>query len=68
MEPFAGASAVWALEQRTDGPDGPGVSLTLAAAVADWLMAMGLSGSPEWDWPSAVRLAAQQAQRLPAKP
>lgn len=66
MEPFAGASAVWALEQRTDGPGGPGVSLMLAAAIGDWLTAMGLAGSPEWDWHSAVRLATLQAERLSA--
>src|SRR5215469_11261960 len=55
IEPFAGASAVWAREQHTDGRDGPGVVLMLAGAVSHWLMVMCLSGTPTWDWQSADR-------------
>jgi hypothetical protein len=64
IEPFTGASAVWAREQHTEGPDGPGVVLMLAAAVHEWLMVVCLSGSPAWDWQSASELAAVQAARL----
>lgn len=65
MEPFTGASAVWAQEQRTEGRDGPGVVLMLAAAVRQWLLVIALSGSPAWDWQAASELAALQAVRLP---
>ena len=65
VEPFAGASAIWAREQRTDGRDGPGVVLMLAGAVGRWLVMASLSGSPAWDWQSASELAALQAARLP---
>lgn len=63
-EPFAGASAVWAREQHTEGPDGPGVGLMLAGAVSHWLVIVNLTGSPAWDWQSASQLAALQAARL----
>lgn len=65
VAPFAGASAVWAREQHTEGEDGPGVVLLLAAAVRHWLVIVCLSGSPAWDWQSASELAALQAARLP---
>ena len=65
LEPFTGASAVWAREQHTEGRDGPGVALMLAGAVSVWLMVMCLAGSPTWDWQSASELAAVQAARLP---
>ena len=64
VEPFAGASAVWAREQHTEGPDGPGVVLMLAGAVSHWLVIVSLTGSPVWDWQSASELAALQAARL----
>ena len=64
VEPFAGASAVWAREQHTEGRDGPGVVLMLAGAVSHWLVIVCLSGSPAWDWQSASELAALQAARL----
>lgn len=64
VEPFAGASAVWAREQHTEGRDGPGVVLILAGAVGCWLVIVCVSGSPAWDWPSASELAARQATRL----
>ncbi len=64
VEPFAGASAVWAREQHTEGQDGPGVVLMLAGAVSHWLVIVCLSGSPGWDWQSASELAAFQAARL----
>jgi hypothetical protein len=64
VEPFAGASAVWAREQRTEGRDGPGVVLMLAGAVSHWLVIVCLSGTPAWDWQSASALAALQAGRL----
>jgi hypothetical protein len=63
-EPFAGASAVWAREQHTEGRDGPGVVLMLAGAVSHWLAIVSLTGSPAWDWQSASELAALQAARL----
>lgn len=66
IEPFTGASAVWAREQHTEGRHGPGVVLMLAGTVSHWLIAMGLSGSPAWDWQSASELAAIQAARLPS--
>lgn len=65
IEPFTSASAVWAREQHTEGRDGPGVVLMLAAAVSEWLIVMCLSGTPAWDWQSASELAAVQAARLP---
>jgi hypothetical protein len=64
VEPFPGASAVWAREQHTTGKDGPGVVLMLAGAVSRWLVIVCLSGSPAWDWSSASELAALQAARL----
>jgi hypothetical protein len=64
VEPFAGAGAVWAREQYTEGRDGPGVVLMLAGAVSHWLVIVCLSGSPAWDWQSASELAALQAARL----
>jgi len=75
LAPFAGASAVWAREQRTRpvakrGDDG--VSLLLAAAVGPDVTVLALSGTPAWDWGSASDLAARQAARLagsgPAQP
>jgi hypothetical protein len=68
VEPFAGASAAWAREQHTEGRDGPGVVLMLAAAVSHWLAIVCLSGSPAWDWQSAWELAALQAARLSDQP
>ena len=64
IEPFTGASAVWAREQHTEGRDGPGVVLMLAGAVSERLLVLCLSGSPAWDWQSASELAAVQAARL----
>jgi hypothetical protein len=64
MEPFAGASAVWAREQHTEGKGGPGVVLMLAGAVSNWLVVVCLSRSPAWDWQSASELAARQAAQL----
>ncbi len=64
VEPFAGASAVWARVQHTEGGDGPGVVMMLAGAVSHWLVIFCLSGSPVWDWQSASELAALQAARL----
>jgi hypothetical protein len=64
LEPFTGASAVWAREQLTTGKDGPGVVLMLAGAVSHWLVIVCLSGTPAWDWSSASELAALQAVRL----
>lgn len=64
LQPFEGASAVWAREQRTEGDGGAGLVLILAAAVGHWLTVICLSGSPAWDWPSATALAAHQARRL----
>jgi len=65
VEPFTGASAVWAREQHTEGRDGPGVVLMLAGAVSEWLMVLCVSGTPAWDWQSTSELAAVQAARLP---
>lgn len=64
VEPFAGASAVWAREQHNEGRDGPGTVPMLAGAVRHWLVLVCLSGSPVWDWQSASELAAHQAARL----
>jgi hypothetical protein len=64
VEPFAGASAVWAREQHTEGRDGPGVVLMLAGAVSHRLVIVCVSGSPVWDWQSASKLAALQAAWL----
>lgn len=65
IQPFSRADAVWAREQHTEGRDGPGVVLMLAAAVSEWLIVICLSGTPVWDWQSASELAAVQAARLP---
>lgn len=64
VEPFAGASAVWAREQQTTGKDGPGTVLMLAGAVSRCLVIVCLAGSPAWDWSSASVLAALQAEWL----
>lgn len=64
LEPFTGASGVWARERHTTGKDGPGVVLILAGAVTRWLVILCLSGTPVWDWSSASKLAALQAARL----
>jgi len=64
IEPFVGASAVWAREQQSHGRDGAGVALMLAGAVDNWLTVLSLSGTPAWDWQSASQLAALQAVRL----
>lgn len=50
VAPFAGASAVWAHEQHTAGPDGEGVSLLLAGVVGVSVVVVCASGSPVWDW------------------
>ena len=65
LEPFAGAQAVWAREQHTEGKDGPGAVLMLAGAVRHWLVVVCLAGAPAWDWRSASEVAALQAARLP---
>jgi hypothetical protein len=64
LEPFEGASAVWAREQRTEGYGGPGLVLMLAGAVGHWLVVICLSGSPAWDWSAAAAIAVHQARRL----
>jgi hypothetical protein len=64
IEPFAGASAVWAHEYQTAGPDGPGTTRTLAGAVEDFVVCVCVAGQPAWDWPSVSDLAALQARRL----
>jgi hypothetical protein len=66
LEPFTGASAVWAREQHTEGRNGSALALLLAGAVRHWLMVIALSGSPSWDWQAASDLAALQAARMPA--
>ena len=43
IEPFHGAGSVWAREQPTQGPDGPGVVLMLAGTVGNWLAVVCLS-------------------------
>lgn len=64
IEPFAGASMVWAHEYRTVGPGGPGATLMLAGAVDSFVVIVCASGQPAWDWPSVSDLAAMQARRL----
>jgi hypothetical protein len=64
IEPFVGASAVWAHEYRTAGPDGPGATLMLAAAVEDFVVIVCVAAQPAWDWSSVSDLAAMQARRL----
>jgi hypothetical protein len=64
LPPFAGASAVWAHEQLTEGHGGDGLVLLLAGAVGHWLVVICVAGSPTWDWPSAIALGAHQAERL----
>jgi hypothetical protein len=66
VAPFAGASAVWAHEQHTAGPDGEGVSLLLAGVVAVSVVVVCASGSPAWDWGAVSELAARQADHLAA--
>jgi hypothetical protein len=64
IEPFVGASAVWAHEYHTVGPDGHGTALLLAGAVEDFVVIVCATGQPAWDWPSVSDLAAMQARRL----
>ena len=64
FEPFHDADSVWAREQHTQGPDGPGAFLTLAGTVSNWLAVVCLSGSPIWDWTSASDVATLQGASL----
>lgn len=64
VEPFAGASAVWAREQHTEHRDVPRIQLTLAGSVRDRVVIVSLAGRPAWNWQSAAELAALQAARL----
>jgi hypothetical protein len=64
IEPFVGASAVWAHEYHTVGPGGHAASLMLAGAVENFVVIVCASGQPGWDWPSVSDLAALQAPRL----
>ena len=64
IEPFTGASKVWAHEYCTEGRDSPGTSLLLAGAVDVFVIAVAASGQPAWDWQSVSDLAALQAGRF----
>jgi len=64
VEPFPGASAVWAREQHVEDRDGPATVLLLAGTVRHHVVIVCLGGRPAFDWPSASELAALQAARL----
>lgn len=66
VDPFPGASRVWAHEQHTSGPTGPGVSKMLAAAAGTHLIVVCASGSPEWEWEAVSGLGRRQATLLAA--
>lgn len=63
MEPFAGASAVWAHEYHTTGPGSGGTTLMLAGAVEEFVVIVTAIGQ-SWEWPSVSDLATLQARRL----
>jgi len=63
MEPFAGASEVWAHEYRYTINGIHGTTLMLAGAVGEFVVVVVASGQ-SWDWPSVSDLAALQARRL----
>ncbi|HET6353112.1 hypothetical protein [Streptomyces sp.] len=67
VEPFAGATVVWAREQRAQHVatgNFAGLTLLLAGVVGPNLVVLSLSGTPAWDWELASALAERQAARL----
>jgi hypothetical protein len=64
IEPFPGASRVWAHEQHTSGPTGEGVAKMLVAAAGACLIVVSASGFPGWEWDSVVVVARRQAALL----
>ncbi|KQX16902.1 hypothetical protein ASC82_01225 [Streptomyces sp. Root431] len=67
VKPFAGATTVWAREQRSRHAgtgDFTGLTLLLAGVVGKYLVVLSLSGTPLWDWDSASVLAGRQAALL----
>ncbi|MEU3749667.1 MULTISPECIES: hypothetical protein [Streptomyces] len=66
-KPFAGATAVWAREQRAERAttgEFAGLTLLLAGVVGTHLVVLSLSGTPAWDWEAASALAGRQAELL----
>lgn len=66
VAPFAGASAVWAHEQHTAGPEGEGVSLLMAGVVGVSVVVVCASGSAGWDWGAVSELVTRQGEHLVA--
>ncbi|MFB7359005.1 hypothetical protein [Streptomyces gardneri] len=66
-KPFAGATAVWAREQRAEHVatgEFTGLTLLLAGVVRTHLVVFSLSGTPAWDWDEASAIAGRQAALL----
>lgn len=58
-----GVDQTWAYEQRTEGPDGPGVALSLAVRIGALVAVMAASGKAA-DWTQLAEIGAAQARRL----
>jgi hypothetical protein len=65
VEPFAGASKIWAHEQRISGLAGAGVNKLLVAVVGSNVIVVCSSGAPVVNWQAMSGLAAKQSQRVP---
>ncbi|MFF3610111.1 hypothetical protein [Streptomyces sp. NPDC002463] len=65
VPPFPGAAAVWAREQHSvQAATGKNVGTTflIGAAAGANIVVLSLSGSPTWDWGSALNVAQRQAE------
>jgi hypothetical protein len=65
IDPFPGASKIWAHEQQIVGLAGPGVNKLLVVAVGSNVIVACSSGAPVVNWQAMAGLAAKQAQRVP---
>jgi hypothetical protein len=66
VDPFLGATRIWAHEQSTVGLAGPGSNKLLAAVVASSVIVVCTSGAPVLNWTTMAGLAAKLGQRVPA--
>lgn len=66
VDPFLGATRIWAHEQSTTGLAGPGSNKLLAAVVASSVIVVCTSGAPVLNWSTMAGLAAKLGQRVPA--
>jgi hypothetical protein len=65
VDPFPGASKIWAHEQHIVGLAGPGVNKLLAVTVGSNVVVVCSSGAAVVSWQAMAGLAAMQAQRVP---